>query len=65
MKMRVSTWGQVSSGLLISMLAACGRGRWRRLWFNDARSHCELLAARSGCHHQLRSGHDGRMDIGL
>jgi hypothetical protein len=26
MKMRVSTWGQVSSGLLISMLAACGGG---------------------------------------
>src|SRR5882724_10321087 len=26
MNMRVSTWGQVSSGLLISMLAACGGG---------------------------------------
>jgi hypothetical protein len=26
MKMRVSTWGQVSSGLLVSMLAACGGG---------------------------------------
>jgi hypothetical protein len=26
MTMRVSTWGQVSSGLLISMLAACGGG---------------------------------------
>ena len=26
MKMRISTWGQVSSGLLISMLAACGGG---------------------------------------
>jgi hypothetical protein len=26
MTMRVSTWGQFSSGLVVSMLAACGGG---------------------------------------
>ena len=65
---RASTLISIVGGLLLSTLAACGGGGggggYGSIHDVDTRTHCELLAAGTGGHHQLRSGRDPHVDVG-